>query len=131
MVLTSQDKALAAARLALDKKALDVQVLDLRGLVTFAAFFVICSGVSAQQVGAVVDHVEDGLSRLGLRPLGVEGRSHGRWVLMDYDDMVVHVFQEETRRYYELEKLWLDAPRVPVHEDTNHLGRTDQRAVRG
>jgi ribosome-associated protein len=99
--------------------------------VTFAAFFVICSGVSTQQVGAIVDHVQEGFSRLRIKPLGVEGRGHGHWVLMDYDDVVVHVFEEETRRYYELEKLWLDAPRVPVHEDTDHLGRADQRAARG
>jgi ribosome-associated protein len=130
LALVNREKALKIARLALDKKADDVRVLDLRGLVSFTDFFVICSGESTQKVKAIVDNIEDGLSGKKIRPLGIEGRTFGHWVLMDYDDVVVHVFEGETRSYYELEKLWLDAPVVPVDEDKDNLGRKDKRTVR-
>jgi ribosome-associated protein len=110
--LEGKEKALEAARLALDKKAVDVKVLDLRGLANFTDFFVICSAESSPKVKAVVDNVEEGMSALGIKPLGVEGRSFGHWVLIDFADVIVHVFESETRDYYELEKLWLDAPVV-------------------
>lgn len=80
---------------------------------------------------AIVEHIEEYLAGENVKPMGVEGRGHGRWVLMDYNDVVVHVFDEETRRYYELDKLWLDAPRVPVDEDKDNLGGKDERKARG
>lgn len=118
------------ARLALDKKADDVKVLDLSGLVSFTDFFVICSGESTQKVKAIVDNIEEGMSEKKIRPLGIEGRTFGHWVLMDYDDVVVHVFEAETRSYYELEKLWLDAPVVAVDEDKNIMDRKSKGTVR-
>jgi ribosome-associated protein len=102
----------------------------MKGLVSFTDYFVLCSGESTQQVKAIVDHIEEALSGRRVKPLGIEGRGFGHWVLMDYNDVVVHVFEAETRRYYELEKLWLDAPRVPVDEDTNPLGRKNERTFR-
>jgi ribosome-associated protein len=129
--LEGADKALAVARLALDKKASGVVVLRMEGLVTFTEYFVICSGGNTQHVRAIVDHIEEALSREKINPLGIEGRSYGHWVLMDYNDVVAHVFDEETRQYYELEKLWLDAPRVPLDEDTDTLAGKDKRQKRG
>ncbi|HWR58339.1 MAG TPA: ribosome silencing factor [Thermodesulfovibrionales bacterium] len=105
-----------AAESALAKKATDTIVLDLRGLAFFTDFFVICSGASTTQVKAIVEHIEEELHKESAKPLSIEGLNHAHWVLVDYGDVVVHVFEEETRAYYELEKLWLDAQRVIVDE---------------
>jgi ribosome-associated protein len=127
--LDSREKALEIARLALDRKALELVVLDMAGLVMYTDLFVICSGQSTQQVKAIVERIEEGLKAGGIRPQGVEGRTFAHWVLMDYGDVIVHVFEEETREFYELDKLWMDAPRVAVDEDTDILGREDQGRV--
>ena len=87
-------------------------VLDLRGLTVIADYFVVCSGESTPQVKAIVAHIEEELGKYGARPGKIEGLSNARWVLMDYGDVIVHVFEDETRLYYELEKFWLDAPRI-------------------
>lgn len=95
-----------------------------------ADYFVICSGTSTTQVKAIADNIEHKLNEEGIRSIGVEGRDNARWVLIDYGDVVVHVFEEETRAYYELEKFWLDAPRIsPDGEDKDNLGRKDKRTV--
>ena len=110
------------AGLALEKKAADVAVLEVKDLVHYAEYFVLCSGTSTQQVKTIVEHIEDGLRKQKEKKLGIEGLGHAHWVLMDYGDVIVHVFEPETRQYYELEKLWLDAPRVPVDEAQADLG---------
>jgi len=110
--LKSRDKAIEAARAAVDKKAGDVLVLDLQGLTTITDYFVICSGESTTQVKAITEEIEERFRAEGVKPLGIEGLSHGRWVLMDYNDVIVHIFEEETRKFYELEKLWIDAERI-------------------
>lgn len=117
MELEGKEKALEAAKMALAKKAVDVKVLDLRGLANFTDFFVICSAESSPKVKAVVENIEEGMSALGIKPMGIEGRTFGHWVLMDFADVIVHVFEEETRGYYELEKLWLDAPLVNLEKE--------------
>jgi len=99
------------AELAADKKAIDILVLDLRGVVGYADFFVICSGGTERQTKAIHDGVHLGLKeRHGLLPRRVEGLSEARWILMDYLDVVVHVFTPETRAYYRLEQLWGEVP---------------------
>ena len=118
-----------AAAAALDKKARDTIVLDLRKLTVISDFFVICSGDNIPQVKAITDNIEQKLREKGIRPLGVEGREHAHWTLMDYGDVVVHVFEEETRLYYELEKFWLDAPRIiPDAKNTDSLARKDKKS---
>ncbi len=112
--LTGLDMAREAARLALDKKAISLKALDLQGLVTYTDYFVICSGESTPQVKAIVDNVEEGLRKRNVHPRAIEGRAHAHWVLMDYGDVIVHVFEKETRDFYELEKLWLDAPEIEI-----------------
>ena len=96
----------------LGKKAESVVVLDVRGLTSIADAFIICSGRSNRQVSAVADHVERVLKQEGIRPLSVEGRKEGHWVLMDYGQVIIHVFYTETRTFYDLEGLWVDAKRI-------------------
>ncbi len=110
--LESRDRALEAVRAALDKKAKDVLVLDLQGLTTITDYFVICSGESTPQVKAIEEEIKERFSREGLKPLGVEGLKNSLWVLMDYGDVIIHIFEEQTRAFYELEKLWIDAKRI-------------------
>ncbi|MDI6744548.1 MAG: ribosome silencing factor [Thermodesulfovibrionales bacterium] len=100
--------------MAADKKAVDVLVLELKGLSIIADYFVICSGESTTQVRAIVEAIAEHFSKKGIRPLGIEGLNYSHWVLMDCGDIIIHVFEEETRAYYQLEKLWLDAPRIHV-----------------
>jgi ribosome-associated protein len=106
---SSRDLAAQTANLALDKKAKDVIIMDLRGLTTVTDFFVLCTGESDTQIKAIVDHVDDVLRTKDTKPYHVEGYDKLNWVLMDYVDVVVHVFLAETRDYYGLEKLWADA----------------------
>ncbi len=102
----------AAVDAAVDTKAVDLQVLHLEPVTDFTDYFVISSGTSDRQVQAIADAVDDRLRRAGNRPLHEEGRRQGHWVLLDYGDFVVHVFDEENRRFYNLERLWSDAPTV-------------------
>ncbi len=105
--------AAEVVRLAHDKKAVDVVELDLRGIVDYTDRFVIASGRSDRQVKAVHDGILEGMKKEhGVFPRKVEGLPEGRWVLMDFIDVVVHIFQPEARETYRLEKLWGDAPRI-------------------
>jgi ribosome-associated protein len=109
---------LAAAEAALAKKARDPVALDLQGLEGVADYFFICSGESEVQVKAIAEAVEDRLRERGARPWHVEGLEGRRWVLLDYVELVVHVFHQRTREYYLLERLWGDARKVDLGLDT-------------
>jgi ribosome-associated protein len=106
---TSEELATRTAELALTKKAEGVLTMDLRGLTSTCDFFVICSGTSDVQVRAIASAIQDGLFEEGEKPWHVEGYGGKRWILLDYIDVVVHVFGTETRDYYQLERLWGDA----------------------
>lgn len=110
--MNSLEKAKKVLSLAEDKKARAPVILELKDLTILTDYFVICSGESTTQVRAIAEHIEEGLAQSGIRPLSIEGAAYSHWILMDYGDVIVHVFEEETRHYYELEKLWLDAPRI-------------------
>ena len=110
----SLDKALACARAAIDKKAEHVKILDLSGISGFTDYFVICSGMSDRQVQAISEGVEQEMDTIGREILSTEGRAEGRWILMDLGDVVVHVFLDALREYYDLENLWVDAPRIKI-----------------
>jgi ribosome-associated protein len=112
-MVNSLESALLIAEAADEKKAFDILILDLRGLTYLADYFVICSGSTATQVGAIADQIMQVLAMHGVRTSHVEGQAGSTWVLMDYGDVVVHIFDEQTRIYYSLEKLWNDARRVP------------------
>ena len=104
----------AAAEAARDKKALEIVVLDLRGLASFTDYFLIGSGTSSRQLVTVADEIEEKLRSLKRRATHVEGYPRGEWILMDYGDFVVHLFMPASRAYYNLEKLWGDAKRLAV-----------------
>jgi ribosome-associated protein len=106
--------ALAIANAALEHKALNVQIIDVRGKVDYSDYVVIMSGRSDRQVAALARNIEETLDKRGMRCLGVEGLPHASWLLMDYADVIVHIFHEDTRGYYDLEHLWIDAARVPT-----------------
>ena len=116
--ISAQDKGrlYGCVNAVLDKKAEDVVVLDLRGLSAVADFFIICHGNSQRQVQAISDGVEMALRNQGARDYNVEGRATSSWVLLDFHDVVVHVFHGATRAYYALEKLWSDARRIDSGE---------------
>jgi len=109
----SRQVAVTAARAAAAKQATDVTILDVQGLIVITDYFVICSGQTDRQVKTIVEEVEKAVRDLGERPVRREGEADSRWVLLDYVDVVVHVFAEQEREYYDLERLWRDAPRVP------------------
>ncbi len=100
-----------------EKKAFQIVALDVSAMTSLADSFVICSGASQRQVGAIADGVATALRAGGRRPLHIEGERGGDWVLMDYGDFVVHVFAEERRAYYALDRLWADAPRLNAGVD--------------
>jgi ribosome-associated protein len=106
-----------AVRAALDKKAVDVVVLDLRNTAAFTDFFVLCSGLSQRQVKAIADGVEEALRAAKVRPAHVEGYDRADWVLMDFFNFIVHVFTPQTREFYSLERLWGDAERIEVSDE--------------
>jgi ribosome-associated protein len=106
--------ALAIARAALDKKGEDVVVLDVRGLTSYADYFVVVTADSDRQASAIADHVEQTMKQQGVGKVGVEGYESGRWILVDYGDVVAHVMNRESRGFYDLEGLWADAPRFAV-----------------
>jgi ribosome-associated protein len=102
----------AAARAAAEKQGERIVVMDVRELIVITDYFVIASGGSERQVRTLVDEVERALREQGVKPIRREGETEGRWVLLDYVDIVVHVFGQEERDYYDLERLWRDAPTV-------------------
>jgi ribosome-associated protein len=112
--LETEDAVMIAAHAASDKKATDLVVLDLRKVASFTEYFVICTGTSTRQVQAISDAVEEALRKNGKRPLHIEGYSSGEWILLDYGDFIAHVFGAASRRFYDLERLWRDAPRVEI-----------------
>jgi ribosome-associated protein len=112
--LPAEATARLAAKAALDKNAENLVVLDLQGLSTVADFFIVCSARSTTQADTIVDAVRAALKAAGSRPRHQEGNAASGWVLLDYVDVVVHVFLEETRQFYALERLWGDAPLLSV-----------------
>ncbi|MDX2447800.1 MAG: ribosome silencing factor [Desulfobacterales bacterium] len=93
----------------LARKAIQVVILDVRNLTSYADVFIICSGRSNRQVTAIADFVQRDLKKKGKKPINVEGKKEGHWVLMDYGDVIIHIFYESSRDFYDLESLWIDA----------------------
>jgi ribosome-associated protein len=112
MEMSSKERAILCAREAIRFKALDLVLLDVSRFSSFADFFIICSGKSGRQVQGIADNLENDLKKQGLKPIGTEGKREGHWVLMDYGDIIIHVFYEPVRYFYDLESLWSEAPRI-------------------
>ena len=112
--MNSKQLAKVIAKIADDKKAQDIVVLDLKKLSSFTDYFVICSGASDRQVKTIAGAIEGELKKKDVRTLGIEGYQTGHWILVDFGDVVAHVFYHEERHYYQLEKLWADAPQLAL-----------------
>lgn len=107
-----------ALHYASEKKAFDMVALDLREIASFAEFFIICSGANQRQVQAISDEISEQLKKeLKARPVRIEGYRTGEWVLLDYGDFIVHIFEKDARDFYDLQRLWRDAKRVDLPED--------------
>ena len=117
----SWEKALLLSRFALEKKAYDLVLMEVRGITSIADYFIICSGRSDRQVQSIAQGIGENLGAMGTRPLAVEGMSRGQWVLMDFADVIVHIFYQPVREFYDLEGLWGHAPRVELPEPYSTL----------
>jgi len=124
--LTNREKAQVVVEASLERAAEEVVALYVGNAVSFADIFVICTGRSDRQVRSIADAIEEAVVKRGERALGIEGYDEGRWVLMDFADVIVHVFQQEVRRHYDLERLWSDAPKLDlrIEENDPRNGRT-------
>jgi len=115
VTLTSRDRALKCAEFALDKKGVDVKILEIAKISSIADYLVLATGMSDKQVQAIADSVRKGLKKFG-KALDIEGVREGKWVVIDYGDVLVHVFVDELRHYYDLDRLWGDAPLIDLPE---------------
>ncbi len=114
--LNSEQRAITFAREASRFKALDLVLLDVSRFSSFADYFIICSGKSSRQVQSIAENIESSLRDIGIKPLGIEGKREGHWVLMDYADVIIHIFYEPIRSFYDLESLWSEASRLDWEE---------------
>lgn len=114
--ISSWDKALLLTRAALEKKACDLVVLDVHEQTSIADYFIVCSGRSDRQVQSIAQGLEEDAAEAGVKPFAVEGAQRGHWVLMDFSDVIVHVFYQPVRKFYDLDGLWGHAPRAKLPE---------------
>lgn len=114
MELSSEQLARKIVGILDDKKAQDIEVLDIRDVSLLSDYFIICTGNSTTQIKSLADNVEEGLSEIGYFPDHKEGYASARWVLLDYGEIVVHIFHHESRAFYNLERLWSDAKPVDI-----------------
>jgi ribosome-associated protein len=113
--------ALLSVNAALEKKATNLIILNVKEMSSLADYFVICSGNSDRQVQAIASAIEETLKKAGRLPIGVEGERAAKWVLLDYGDVIFHIFYEPVREFYDIERLWTDVPRMEVGEDVSKL----------
>ena len=124
-----RDCAIAAAEAAADKKATDVVVLDVAAALVITDYFVIATGANDLQVKAIADEMEQRVEAAGLKEIGREGEAERKWILIDFGDLVIHVFQAETREFYRLEKLWGDVPRLELPDSVTGPPVAEARAA--
>ncbi len=110
--MDSKEIAIACAKIADEKKAQDIIILDVEKISSITDYFVICSAINERQLHAIADEIEKQLKKLSVTKFGMEGYREAKWVLIDYGDLIVHIFDKEIRNYYDLELLWGDAPNV-------------------
>lgn len=122
-MMNAKELAEFCAQRCLDKKAENVVILDLENKSSVADYFVVCSGFSDRQVVAIADNVADEVQKAGHKPLSHEGMVEGRWALIDFGPVIVHVFQDHLRDFFNLEGLWRDAPRIHVREEASSASR--------
>ncbi len=110
--IDSKEIAVACAKIADKKKAQNIIILDISKLTSVTEYFVICTGINERQLYTIADEIEKELKKLSIKKYGIEGYREAKWILIDYGDVIVHLFDKEMRSYYDLELLWGDAPRV-------------------
>ena len=115
------EKAMLAGRYGEEKKANDVSVIELKGLTDIADYFILASGTSERHVRTIAEHVEQGMKGMGVKPFSMEGYQQGRWVIIDYRDIIVHVFFEPLRELYDLESLWIEAKKYRIEGANTQL----------
>jgi ribosome-associated protein len=123
--LDGTERVLNCVNAALERKAKDLVILNVKKLTSFTDYFIICSGTSDRQVQAIASSIQQSLKALGIMPLGVEGEQAGKWVLMDYVDVIIHIFYDPIREFYEIERLWNGAPRMEIADDATELRALD------
>ncbi len=117
MATDSRTKSLLCLEAAIEKKAIDPVLLEMEEVSSITDYFIICSGKSDRQVQAIAQAIEKLLKKKGIQPLGQEGTSEGKWILMDYEDVIIHIFLEPVRKFYDLEGLWIDASRIDFQKE--------------
>ncbi len=110
--MDSKEIAIACAKIADQKKAQDIVILDVDKISSITDYFVICSAINERQLRAIADEIDKELKKLSIKKYGMEGYREAKWVLIDYGDFIIHIFEKEIRYYYDLELLWGDAPKV-------------------
>ena len=121
----SQERLLMCINATLQKKAKDIIVLNVKKNSTFTDYMLICSGATERQVQAISAAIQEFLKKSTIKPLGVEGEANGQWILLDYDDIVISIFQESLRAFYAIENLW-DAPRMSINENATEIERLNK-----
>jgi ribosome-associated protein len=124
--IDGKEQVLLCVNTSIKKKAKDLIILNVKELSSFADYFIICSGTSDRQVQAIAASIQEILKGYGILPLGVEGERLGKWVLIDYEDVIIHVFYEPIREFYDIERLWSDAPRMKVGDEVTELTALDK-----
>jgi ribosome-associated protein len=114
----SRGRVLLCINAALEKKAKDLVILNVTEISAFADYLLICSGTSDRQLRAIAAAIQEKLKIAGIMPLGVEGEAAGQWILLDYDDVIIHIFLDKVRTFYDLERLWSETPRMAVPDET-------------
>lgn len=122
--ISSKKKVLVIAEAALDKKALDVVILNVKNLCYYSDFFIITSGTSDRHVQSVAEGIVSFMKSKGAKPIGIEGMQKGHWVLLDFEDVIVHIFYRPVREFYGLERLWADAKILDIHEKPKKKTKT-------
>jgi ribosome-associated protein len=117
----SRARALLCVNASLEKKAKDLVILKVNEISAFADYFIIVSGTSDRQVRAIAAAIQENLKKGGILPLGIEGEAAGQWILLDYGDVIIHIFLDTVRIFYDLERLWSEAPRMAVPDETASL----------
>lgn len=119
--INGKEQILLCVNASLKRKAKNLIILNVKELSSFADYFIICSGTSDRQVQSIAASIQENLKEHGIMPLGIEGESLGKWVLMDYADVIIHIFYEPIREFYDIERLWSDAPRMEVDDNVTEL----------
>ncbi len=119
--LDSKELVLRCVNAALDRKAEDVVIIKVKDVSSFADYFVICSGNSERQIQGLAEHIGQKLKKSGIIPLGIEGEHSGSWILMDYGDVIIHIFYKPVRDFYDIEGLWSDMPLMSVDSSVQEL----------